>query len=663
MIDPADLPPTEPEIPHPGESINPEDATYVPGEVSFADSEPQPGETLRYVGDYEVIGEIARGGMGVVYKARQVTLNRVVALKMLLSGQLAGPDDIARFQTEAQAAAQLDHPGIVPVFEIGRHQSFHYIAMAYIDGRSLAAQVAQGPMQPRDAAELVKTIANAVQYAHERGVIHRDLKPANILIDSAGRPRVTDFGLAKLNQNSSDLTGTGQVLGTPSYMPPEQASGDLKSIAVTADVYSLGAILYCLLVGRPPFQAATIHDTLSQVITQEPVPPRQLNWLVPRDLQTIVLKCLEKHPARRYSTAADLVADLDRFLKGDPILARPVSFAGRMVRQLVKHHKVVAAMVVPVVTLLGAILAYLGYHRWQRCWLTVSGSGMAEIYQNGGTSAVAKFSLPVVEEIAIPSGEYRIRYFGSQEPDETFLLTLRRGVHHAISPPKRERDATSLSLRQREILPKPDPFAAKSDARRVMMSADGMELERWHRLPWTEGSATLLYTSQRASLVVPKRGDSSWDVPFSIPETQNCEVSPHKIGDLTGDGLPDCFFVGTNNSEVFAFLVSGADGQLVWKSTALKLGGQWHGDVICHDLNADGHADALLWIPPSDAVNDVVDDTFVPNCTLVAISGVDGAVLWRHEDAEGAAPVFTKTALGTEIAVATADKVLFLSPA
>ena len=278
------------------------------------------GTRIRYFGDYELLEEIARGGMGVVYKARQVKLNRVVALKMILAGQLAGEDDVKRFHTEAEAAANLDHPGIVPIFEVGEHEGQHYFSMGFVEGESLAAKVAKGPLPPREAAELVEQVARAVQFAHAKGVIHRDLKPANVLLDAAGHPRVTDFGLAKRVSGDSGLTASGQVLGTPSYMPPEQAAGKLDQIGIPSDVYSLGAILYTLLTGRPPFQAATPVDTLLQVLDQEPVSLRSLNAGIPRDLETIALKCLEKDRHRRYATAQDLAGELQRYLAGEPIL-------------------------------------------------------------------------------------------------------------------------------------------------------------------------------------------------------------------------------------------------------------------------------------------------------------------------------------------------------
>ncbi|TWT97357.1 bifunctional serine/threonine-protein kinase/formylglycine-generating enzyme family protein [Neorhodopirellula pilleata] len=275
-------------------------------------------------GDYELLEEIARGGMGVVFKARHRKLGRIVALKMILAGHFAGHDEVERFQLEAQAAAKLDHPGIVPVYEIGKHAEQHFFAMGFVDGISLQSKLAGGPLPPRDAANICKSIADAVQYAHEHGVIHRDLKPANILLDSNGTPRVTDFGLAKQIDANSDLTRSGAIVGTPGYMPPEQASGSTEQVGKASDVYSLGAILYCLLTGRPPFQAATAIDTVMQVIERVPVSPRSLNENIPRDLETICLKCLEKQPAKRYGSAAELSSELDRYLKGQPILARPI---------------------------------------------------------------------------------------------------------------------------------------------------------------------------------------------------------------------------------------------------------------------------------------------------------------------------------------------------
>jgi WD40 repeat protein/predicted Ser/Thr protein kinase len=276
-------------------------------------------------GDYELLEEIGRGGMGIVYKARQASLDRTVAVKVLLSGRLAGPEFVQRFRTEAAAAASLQHPNIVAIHEVGFRAGQHFFAMDYVAGRSLAQITRDGPLPARRAAGYVKTIAEAIQYAHERGVLHRDLTPANVLIDENDQPKVTDFGLAKRLEKETELTLSGQVLGSPNYMPPEQAAARRGLVGVRSDVYSLGAILYHLLTARAPFLGDTIAKTLHQVQNDEPVSPRLLNGAVPQDLATICVKCLEKEPDKRYATAEALADDLGRFLDRKPILARPIS--------------------------------------------------------------------------------------------------------------------------------------------------------------------------------------------------------------------------------------------------------------------------------------------------------------------------------------------------
>jgi serine/threonine-protein kinase len=289
-------------------------------------------------GDYEILSEIARGGMGVVFKARQLKLDRIVALKMILSGELATEETVSRFYTEAKAAATLDHPGIVPVYEIGENDGKHFFAMGYVEGKSLAEQIRIAPMTIREAAMLMCKIAQAVSYAHERGIIHRDLKPANILLDTKGEPRVSDFGLARNVNQDNGVTKTGDVMGTPSYMPPEQALGETSNIGVRSDVYSLGAILYHLVTGRPPYQAATPLETLLQVVEQDPLNVRQLNKAVDPELSAICMKCLEKEPIDRYESAGKLADDLQRYLNGEQISIRATKSVQDILRRLDRHR-------------------------------------------------------------------------------------------------------------------------------------------------------------------------------------------------------------------------------------------------------------------------------------------------------------------------------------
>ena len=281
------------------------------------------------VGDFILLEVIGRGEMGIVYKARQLGINPVVALKMVLAVELADRATLERFRSEAEAAGKVDHPHIVPVYQFGVHQDHPYLAMGLVEGVSLKDRLSEGPLPVREAAEIVAKIARAIDYAHQCGVVHRDLKPHNILMDLRGEPRVTDFGLAKSLVDDSGMTATGQILGTPSFMPPEQARGEADRVTASADIYSLGATLYALLTGRPPFQGASVSETLLQVVQHEPIPPHRLQPTVSVDLETICLECLHKEPGRRYGSAGVLADDLERFLEGRPISVRPIGTTER----------------------------------------------------------------------------------------------------------------------------------------------------------------------------------------------------------------------------------------------------------------------------------------------------------------------------------------------
>ncbi|MBI2478510.1 MAG: protein kinase, partial [Planctomycetia bacterium] len=290
----------------------------------------------------ELLEELGRGGMGIVYRARQISLNREVALKMILQGQLASQPDRERFQAEAESAARLDHPGIVPVYEVGTIEGQPYFSMKYVRGETLTQRLTAGLVSPKEGAEILAAVARAIHYAHRQGVLHRDLKPSNILIDDDGQPHVSDFGLAKRVEHAESLTRTGAILGTPAYMAPEQAAGARGEVGPASDVFSLGTILYQMLTGKPPFQAASPVDTILMLLEQDVVPPRVVNPRVDRDLEMIALRCLQKPIDLRYSSANDLADDLEAYLNDEPISARSGRF-GQVLSQMFRetHHSVV----------------------------------------------------------------------------------------------------------------------------------------------------------------------------------------------------------------------------------------------------------------------------------------------------------------------------------
>jgi hypothetical protein len=312
--------------------------SLIPATIGYSaapsSGQPTPGERF---GDFVLLSELGRGGMGVVYKAFEPTLGRHVAVKMILSGTLSGEGELQRFHAEASAAARLQHPHIVKVHRVGVQDERHYFSMDFIDGPSLAQRLVDGPLPGRSAARYLVTIARAIQHAHEEGILHRDIKPGNILLDGDNQPHVTDFGLAKHLSGESAQTRTGALLGTPSYMAPEQALGE-KVLSPAADIYGLGALLYELLTARPPFRAETALETLRQVVENEPVPPRLLNPRIDRDLETICLKCLAKKPRDRYASAGALADDLERNLQGETIQARSLNMIDYLHRTLERSH-------------------------------------------------------------------------------------------------------------------------------------------------------------------------------------------------------------------------------------------------------------------------------------------------------------------------------------
>jgi serine/threonine protein kinase/predicted Zn-dependent protease len=372
--------------------------------------------SLPSVPGYEILSELGHGGMGIVYKARHVQLHRVVALKMLALALTDHPERRARFFTEARLVAQLQHPNVVQVYEVGEHEGQPFFAMEFVDGGSLAAHMAGTPQEASVAATITRTLAHALHFAHQRGILHRDLKPANVLIADCGLriadskknapeapavsdtqsairnpqsaiPKISDFGLARRQDEDSGLTRTGDVLGTPSYMAPEQAAGQGKRVGPATDVYGLGAILYEMLTGRPPFRAESQMATLLQVMHDDPVPPSQLRGKTPRDLETICLKCLHKDPPRRYHSALELAEDLARFLEGRPVRARRVSVAERLVKWARRRPAVAALLLSSVAFLLAAAVTFVWYDRHERRREAAARDEVQELLRAGEAAA------------------------------------------------------------------------------------------------------------------------------------------------------------------------------------------------------------------------------------------------------------------------------------
>src|SRR6516225_6067677 len=314
---------------------------------------------LGELGDYELLEEVGRGGQGVVFRARQRSLNRTVALKVISLGQWASKAHLKRFRLEAEAAASLDHPCIVPIYEIGERNGQCYFSMKFVEGGQLDEVVKHTPISIRQAVELIAKVARTVHYAHEHGILHRDIKPGNILLDGKNEPHLTDFGLARLVESESEITRTVEVLGTPSYMAPEQAAGNNTRLTCATDVYGLGAVLYQLLTGHPPFAGGTTYETIKLLLETEPRPPRQLNSKIDRELSTICLKCLEKDPKRRYSSALGLAEDIEHWLKHEPIQAKPSGFFTHS-RKWVRRNPSTTVLV----TLLITVLVGVGISVW-----------------------------------------------------------------------------------------------------------------------------------------------------------------------------------------------------------------------------------------------------------------------------------------------------------
>jgi formylglycine-generating enzyme required for sulfatase activity len=435
--------------------------------VSFHGPRKTDQTVLARIGDYEILSEIARGGMGVVYRAKQTKLNRLVALKVIRAGEFADAGEIARFRVEATAAAGLDHPHIVPVYEVGQADGRHFFSMALVDGESLHAKVLRdGPFTASRGAALLLQAARGVHFANEKGIIHRDLKPHNLLLDRAEAIRVADFGLAKNMGNDSDLTSTGQVMGTPCYMAPEQAAGNSAEVVAASDVYSLGATLYFMLTARPPFQAGSPVETIRQVLEASPLPPRKLNPAIPRDLETICLHCLRKEPAKRYASAGELANDLERWLASKPIVARPVRVAEKLWLAARRQPWVAVSVAAILLTIVGA-----GGIAWQQRRANTARIAAAALQNDQARAAAHVDSLLAAPATGVPFALQLI------EPLAEHALPLLLNHFHdpTAEPNQRLRAAIALSLLgkpQTEYLLNNIPTAPVAECRNLIAALD-----------------------------------------------------------------------------------------------------------------------------------------------------------------------------------------------
>lgn len=463
-------------------------ATQSDGAEELAESTARPASHPHYFAGYELVSEIAFGGMGVVWKARQLGVNRLVALKMIPAGHLASPQMRLRFRVEIETVAQLDHPHIVPLYETGEHEGQHYFSMKLLEGGNLGEWIGRhrSDARPgdaerqhrREAVRLLITIARAVHHAHQRGVLHRDLKPSNILLDQQGEPHVADFGLAKVLGRDSGLTFTESALGSPNYMAPEQAVGHSTQLSVAADVYGLGAILYELLTDQPPFQAATAVETMRRVVDEEVVSPRQLNPGIDADLGTICLKCLQKLPASRYDSAEALAADLERWLAGQPIHARPVGPMAQFARWCRRQPALATALglslLLLVVVVVGTAVAAVRVSRAERiatAHLRESLLGQARVLRLNSSIGLRDEGLQLIRQAMALGGvpEYR-----QELRNEMVALLARTEVSFVPQPQLRGASEAAWNV----LSPQGDRFASVTDLRTVLIqqTTNGQEL-------------------------------------------------------------------------------------------------------------------------------------------------------------------------------------------
>ena len=542
------------------------DLDHFAGEITIEKDAPHPEQhtgdesfpRVRYFGEYELLREIARGGMGVVYEARQKTLKRIVAVKMILSGALASEEDVKRFRTEAQAAAGLQHPGIVSIHEVGVCQGQHYFSMDLVEGCSLADLVTDKALPDEQAARYVKLVAEAVQFAHGQGTLHRDLKPSNILIARASdEPRITDFGLAKQLNDDSGLTATGARLGTPSYMSPEQAAGETDQVGPVSDVYSLGAILYELLTGHPPFRGSTVMQTLTMAMDHEPVPPRQQNPAIPRGLETVCLKCLQKNPADRYPSAGELAADLNRFLNGEPVWARRAGIIERSRRWLWNHRRmaVAALAVVGSVVLLDFGRRKLDeYHELQKASVSFMTEGaplVARIIDSNSHAVITEFTSPTAQPVRLSPGDYNVRLSSAGRPTEVHRLLVQAQQELKLQVQPQDR---SLA----------EPIEIEGHLRIVRLNGRPavLELQKSGVVRHDAMTGEVMWEFDALDHEQLRQANIDWRLCSGADVEKPDARTPQPTRDINGDSVDDLLWIMRSPAGIVA--LSGADGTLLW---------------------------------------------------------------------------------------------------
>ncbi len=617
------------------------------------------------LGEFRIVREIGRGGMGVVYEAEQTSLRRRVALKVLRFGVVADEEAMKRFRREAETVARLHHTNIVPIFAVGCERGVHYYAMQLIEGRSLAdvldeSQRSGTPLRADDVARWGLQAAEALAHAHHREVIHRDIKPSNLLVDVEGVVWLTDFGLAK-RADEATLTLSGTLMGTPRYMSPEQAETLQRSIDHRTDIYSLGASLYELATGRPVFDSATPHGVVMQILTEEPARPRQVRPELPRDLETIILTCLAKDPAQRYQTAQKLADDLRAVLAGMPIRARRVPLVERVMRSVRKRWKTIGitaiAAAATVLLMVGGVLSWRSYREWRMGQVVVTTDGpplRAEVLPGSGAEPIGEpFDVVTRAALSLPADGYRLRVQGNGLLGQTYRLGVNRG----------ETRTFRISLDEDRLLGTESiPYAFASEA--LVLSPGKADLVEWTgqaliRRDGASGRPTW-DTSRPAKPWDSKRDPAAWIRRLCyLGDSQRPGGLVQPAPDLDGDGIGDMVWALRGTPSLLA--LSGKDGSLLWTYTADPDGpggpdprgpvwpesieqtpraGLVLGTPSVHDVDGDGVPDLIAGfdialgssLKTQAAGNHLPYQVWQPGhrIAIAAVSGRSGRTLWRH---------------------------------